>query len=141
MKKTSSYYQERQEGPRVAKSGTFEYQYGCRFMDLYRQYNEAIVALKSELRYEEYKLQAECVKDKYDYETEQLKELIKQRELEKNNFHKVKRNKQKKTKKKSNKNYSEEASLEYIEVNNNQASIKHVRYVDIYGFNFCLGQR
>lgn len=128
MKKTSAYYRERQEGPRVAEPGTFEYEYGCRFMELYKQYSEAITALKSELRYEECKLEAECVKDKYDYETEQLKELIKQRELQKGNIHEMYNvdqwGNQTKTKKPKNTSnlYHEEISHDYIELKSSQAS-------------------
>lgn len=68
--------------PRIAQPGTFEYDYGQRFKELQKKYEEKQVALKNEFDYEEKKLEAEMFKAQYDYETARLKDMLRLREME-----------------------------------------------------------
>ncbi|CAH1964029.1 unnamed protein product [Acanthoscelides obtectus] len=75
-------YQERQFGPRFACDDTFERMYAGRFRELRSNFNSKMEQLKLQLQEEEKALETELMQAKYDYETERLKEIIRQRETE-----------------------------------------------------------
>ncbi|KAG5897057.1 hypothetical protein JTB14_025873 [Gonioctena quinquepunctata] len=86
VRKSREFYEDRDMGPRFAIPGAFEYQYAERFKDLWSRYSLKIDMLKSELESEEQKLEVDMMRARYDHETERLKEMIRQRELEKERF-------------------------------------------------------
>ncbi|KAJ8918036.1 hypothetical protein NQ315_011492 [Exocentrus adspersus] len=86
MRKSLSYYEERELGPRFAVPGSFEYEYAQRFKELWQNYNLKYVRLKADQESEERKLEIDLMRARYDHETERLKDMIRQRELEKERY-------------------------------------------------------
>ncbi|KAJ8962027.1 hypothetical protein NQ314_005809 [Rhamnusium bicolor] len=86
VRKIHSLYEERELGPRFAMPGSFEYEYGKRFKELWENYNMKFSMLKAELESEESKLEIDLMRARYDHETERLKNMIRQRELEKERY-------------------------------------------------------
>lgn len=82
MKRTPSYYKEREVGPRIAEPGTYDDYYARRFKDLYEEYKFAMNDMKQQFMCEQDRLRMECAKIKYDEETEHLKMIIREREKE-----------------------------------------------------------
>lgn len=73
-------------GPRFAIPGSFEYEYAQRYKDLWQSYNMKINMLKAEQESAERKLEIDLMRARYDHETERLKNMIRQRELEKERY-------------------------------------------------------
>nr|CAH7727500.1 unnamed protein product [Callosobruchus chinensis] len=76
-------YQERELGPRFAYNDSFERMYANRFREIRSQFRAKFEDLKQKQKEEERKLEGEIMQANFDYETERLKEIIRQRELEK----------------------------------------------------------
>ena len=75
-------YLDVQLGPRIAEEGSFEAEYGEKWKILVREFKEKELALKDELNKELEKLQAQMELTRYDYETEMLRQQLRQRELD-----------------------------------------------------------
>lgn len=73
-------------GPRFAIPGSFEYEYAQRYKDLWQGYNMKINMLRAEQESAERKLEIDLMRARYDHETERLKSMIRQRELEKERY-------------------------------------------------------
>lgn len=73
-------------GPRFAIPGSFEYEYAQRYKDLWQSYNLKLSMLKAEQESEERKLEIDLMRARYDHETERLKSMIRQREMEKERY-------------------------------------------------------
>lgn len=86
IRRSQNYFEDREVGPRFALPGSFEYEYAQRFKDLWKSYDVKTKMLKSEEENEERKLDMDVMRASYDHETERLKELIRQREMEKDRF-------------------------------------------------------
>jgi proline- and glutamine-rich splicing factor len=63
-----------QVGPRFASPGSFEYEYGTRWKQLYELYKQKEEALEREMKMEEEKLEAQMEYARYEHETEILRE-------------------------------------------------------------------
>ena len=63
-----------QTGPRFAKPGSFEYEFGTRWKQIHELYKQKEEALKREMKLEEEKLEAQLQYAKYEHETELLRE-------------------------------------------------------------------
>lgn len=63
-----------QVGPRFANPGSFEYEYGTRWKQLYERRKQKEEALQREMKMEEEKLEAQAQYAKYEHETEMLRE-------------------------------------------------------------------
>lgn len=63
-----------QSGPRFAKPGSFEYEYGTRWKNLYELFTQKVETLKREMKVEEEKLSAQMEYARYEHETELLRE-------------------------------------------------------------------
>lgn len=81
-KKNPEYYKAREVGPRFASPGSFEYEYGTRWKQLYELYKQKEEALEREMKMEEEKLEAQMEYARYEHETEILREQLRQRELD-----------------------------------------------------------
>ncbi|XP_018327582.1 hrp65 protein-like isoform X2 [Agrilus planipennis] len=81
-KRNEDYYREREMTPRFANPGTFEYDYAKRWKDLHEKYKLKMTSLKSELFYEEQKLEADMIAAQYDHETDRLKKMLQLREMD-----------------------------------------------------------
>lgn len=86
IRRSQNYFEDRELGPRFAVPGSFEFEYAQRFKDLWNSYEIKINMLKSEQEDEERKLDVDVMRARYDHETERLKDLIRQREMEKERF-------------------------------------------------------
>lgn len=81
-KKSSEYQKAREVGPRFAIPGSFEYEYGTRWKQMYERRKQKEEALQREMKMEEEKLEAQMEYAKYEHETEMLREQLRQRELD-----------------------------------------------------------
>uniref|UniRef100_A0A1B6DWX5 RRM domain-containing protein n=1 Tax=Clastoptera arizonana TaxID=38151 RepID=A0A1B6DWX5_9HEMI len=81
-KKSSEYYKAREVGPRFAAVGSFEFEYGTRWKQLYDLYKQKEDALKREMKMDEDKLEAQMEYARYEHETEILREQLRQREID-----------------------------------------------------------
>ncbi|KAK3872549.1 hypothetical protein Pcinc_015163 [Petrolisthes cinctipes] len=79
-KRNPEYVKERQQGPRFAHPGSFEYEYGLKWKQLYELFDKKRDALDKELNDEKRKLEEEIEYAKYEHETEMLREQLRQRE-------------------------------------------------------------
>jgi hypothetical protein len=61
-------------GPRFAAPGSFEYEYGTRWKQLYELKKQKEDALNREMKMEEEKLEAQMEYAKYEHETESLRD-------------------------------------------------------------------
>merc|ERR1711902_433200 len=67
-------------GPRFAESGSFEYEYGMKWKQLYEMKKQKLEALEREMKLEEDKLIAQMEYARYEHETETLKQQLQSRE-------------------------------------------------------------
>lgn len=81
-KKSPDFHHARENGPRFANQGSFEYDYGCRWKQLYELYRQKENSLKQELQMEEDKLEAQMQLAKFESETEMLREQLRLREMD-----------------------------------------------------------
>lgn len=81
-KKSTDYFKQRSIGPRFATVGSFEFEYGTRWKQLYELFKQKEEALQKELRLEEEKLDAQMEFARYENETEILREQLRQREAD-----------------------------------------------------------
>lgn len=81
-KKQSDFFDQRQNGPRFAESGSFEHEYGTRWKQLHELFKQKQDALKNEMKLEEEKLEAQMEYARYEHETEMLREQLRSRELD-----------------------------------------------------------
>lgn len=65
-----------QVGPRFATPGSFEYEYGTRWKQLYELYKQKEEALAREMKMDEEKLEAQMEYARYEHETEILRERM-----------------------------------------------------------------
>nr|XP_023013000.1 hrp65 protein-like [Leptinotarsa decemlineata] len=82
-KKNIDYHKEREQGPRFAKPGSFENEYGMRWKQLYDLFAQKQESLKKELELEKEKLEAQMEYAKFEHETEVLREQLRAREMDK----------------------------------------------------------
>ena len=67
-------------GPRFADQGSFEFEYGEKWKQLYEMKKQKLEALEREMKLEEDKLIAQMEFARYEHETETLKQQLQQRE-------------------------------------------------------------
>ncbi|KAG8225554.1 hypothetical protein J437_LFUL002071 [Ladona fulva] len=79
-KKNPEYLKSREVGPRFAAPGSFEYEYGTRWKQLFELRKQKEEALNRELKMEEEKLEAQMEYARYEHETEMLREQLRLRE-------------------------------------------------------------
>ncbi|XP_046399520.1 hrp65 protein-like isoform X3 [Ischnura elegans] len=79
-KKNPDYMKSREVGPRFAAPGSFEYEYGTRWKQLFELRKQKEDALNRELKMEEEKLEAQMEYARYEHETEMLREQLRMRE-------------------------------------------------------------
>uniref|UniRef100_A0A6P7FXH1 Hrp65 protein-like isoform X2 n=1 Tax=Diabrotica virgifera virgifera TaxID=50390 RepID=A0A6P7FXH1_DIAVI len=82
-KRNNDYQNERNIGPRFATKGSFEEDYGVRWKELYSIHRQKELALKMDFNLEVEKLQAQIEYAKYEYETEELRNTLRMREMNK----------------------------------------------------------
>ena len=80
VKKHHGFYNERQYGPRFAEPGTFDYIYAEKWRRIYENYDRKIELLTNELNEKEQELLGEIEVSQYDYDTELLKQQVRERE-------------------------------------------------------------
>merc|ERR1719249_434093 len=71
---------EREVGPRFAAEGSFEYEDGMKWKQLYEMKKQKLEALEREMKLEEDKLIAQMEYARYEHETEHLKQQLQARE-------------------------------------------------------------
>jgi len=81
-KRNQEFGMEREVGPRFAMDGSFEYEYGMKWKQLYEMKRQKLEALEREMKLEEDKLIAQMEYARYEHETETLKRQLEQREQE-----------------------------------------------------------
>ncbi|XP_058129785.1 hrp65 protein-like isoform X3 [Anopheles coustani] len=81
-KKQNEFVKARQQGPRFAEHGSFEFEYGQRWKQMHELFKQKAEALKREMIMEEEKLEAQMEYAKYEQETELLREQLRQREMD-----------------------------------------------------------
>lgn len=81
-KKLPEFHHARETGPRFAAVGSFEYEYGSRWKQLYELFKQKENSLKQELQMEEDKLEAQMQLAKFESETEMLREQLRLREMD-----------------------------------------------------------
>ncbi|KAA0191839.1 hypothetical protein HAZT_HAZT005230, partial [Hyalella azteca] len=79
-KRNPEYMKERQSGPRFAAHGSFEFEYGLKWKQLYELFDKKKEMLEKELNDEKQKLEEQIEYAKYQHETELLREKLRQRE-------------------------------------------------------------
>merc|ERR1719336_2805038 len=79
-KKSQEFGMEREVGPRFANFGSFEFEYGEKWKQLYEMKKQKLEALDREMKLEEDKLIAQMEYARYEHETEHLREQLRQRE-------------------------------------------------------------
>ena len=67
-------------GPRFAEAGSFEFEYGQKWKQLYDMKKQKLEALEREMKLEEDKLIAQMEYARYEHETENLKQQLQSRE-------------------------------------------------------------
>ena len=65
-----------QVGPRFAENGSFEFEYGEKWKQLYEMKKQKLEALEREMKIEEDKLIAQMEFARYEHETEKLKQQL-----------------------------------------------------------------
>merc|ERR1719297_32478 len=80
FKRNPEFWQEREVGPRFAKFGSFEFEYGEKWKQLYEMKKQKLEALEREMKLEEDKLIAQMEYARYEHETEHLKQQLQARE-------------------------------------------------------------
>merc|ERR1719191_2450466 len=80
FKRNQEFWQEREVGPRFANFGSFEFEYGEKWKQLYEMKKQKLEALDREMKLEEDKLIAQMEYARYEHETETLKQQLQQRE-------------------------------------------------------------
>jgi proline- and glutamine-rich splicing factor len=78
----NNYYKSREFGPRVAEAGTFESEFGEKWKTLIAEFKQKELGLKDEMQKEFDKLQAQMELERYDYETDMLRQQLRQREID-----------------------------------------------------------
>lgn len=73
-RKNQEFFTARDIGPRFAKIGSFEYEYGTRWKQLHELYEQKEEALKREMAMEEEKLEAQMEFERCEFETKRLRE-------------------------------------------------------------------
>lgn len=81
-KRNQEFGMEREVGPRFAAEGSFEYEYGMKWKQLYEMKKQKLEALEREMKLEEDKLIAQMEYARYEHETETLKRQLEQREAQ-----------------------------------------------------------
>lgn len=81
-KKGPEFFEARETGPRFAKAGSFEYEFGTRWKQIHELYKQKEETLEREMKLEEEKLEAQLKYAKYEHETELLREQLRQREMD-----------------------------------------------------------
>ncbi|XP_052890473.1 protein no-on-transient A-like isoform X2 [Anopheles moucheti] len=81
-KKQSEFLKARQQGPRFAEHGSFEFEYGQRWKHMHELFKQKAESLKREMIMEEEKLEAQMEYARFEQETEQLREQLRQREMD-----------------------------------------------------------
>jgi len=79
-KRSQEFGMEREVGPRFAESGSFEFEYGQKWKQLYDMKKQKLEALEREMKLEEDKLIAQMEYARYEHETEHLKQQLQARE-------------------------------------------------------------
>jgi len=79
-KRNPEYMKERQSGPRFAAVGSFEFEYGLKWKQLYELFDKKKEMLEKELNDEKSKLEEQIEYAKYQHETEMLREQLLHRE-------------------------------------------------------------
>ncbi|CAH0555204.1 unnamed protein product [Brassicogethes aeneus] len=82
IKRNNEYNVEREVGPTFADPGTFKYEYGKKWKQLFDLFKEKEDALKKQFLMEVEKLEAQLEYAKYEQETEMLREQLRYRELD-----------------------------------------------------------
>merc|ERR1712106_245442 len=80
-KRNPEYLKERQDGPHFANSGSFEFEYGQKWKQLFELFDKKKEALEKELQDEKNKLEEQIDFAKYEHETEMLRDQLRQREI------------------------------------------------------------
>jgi len=80
-KRSQEFGMEREIGPRFAEGGSFEFEYGQKWKQLYEMKAQKTVSLEREMKLEEDKLIAQMEYARYEHETEQLRQQLSQREM------------------------------------------------------------
>lgn len=80
FKRSQEFGMEREVGPRFADNGSFEFEYGEKWKQLYEMKKQKLEALEREMKLEEDKLIAQMEFARYEHETETLKVQLQQRE-------------------------------------------------------------
>merc|ERR1719430_2656629 len=81
-KRTAEFGMEREVGPRFANFGSFEFEYGEKWKQLYEMKKQKLEALDREMKLEEDKLMAQMEYARYEHETESLRQQLQKREQE-----------------------------------------------------------
>merc|ERR550519_2418524 len=79
-KRSQEFGMEREIGPRFAEGGSFEFEYGQKWKQLYEMKQQKQEALEREMKLEEDKLIAQMEYARYEHETEQLRQQLQFRE-------------------------------------------------------------
>jgi len=80
-KRNPQYHKERQDGPHFANQGSFAYEYGTKWKQLYELFDKKKEALDKELQDEKNKLEEQMEYARYEHETEMLRKQLLQREM------------------------------------------------------------
>merc|ERR1719480_269221 len=80
FKRSQEFGMEREVGPRFADNGSFEFEYGEKWKQLYEMKKQKLEALEREMKLEEEKLIAQMEFARYEHETDMLKNQLRQRE-------------------------------------------------------------
>merc|ERR1719481_909562 len=81
-KRSGDFMKEREVGPRFAQPGSFEFEYGEKWKQLYEMKKQKLEALDREMKLEEDKLMAQMEYARYEHETESLRQQLARREEE-----------------------------------------------------------
>jgi len=79
-KRAAEYQKEREVGPRFANQGSFEFEYGEKWKQLFEMKKQKLEALDREMNLEEDKLIAQMEFARYEHETEALRRQLAERE-------------------------------------------------------------
>merc|ERR1719186_1717043 len=79
-KRSQEFGMEREVGPRFAEAGSFEFEYGQKWKQLYDMMKQKLEALERDMKLEEDKLIAQMEYARYEHETETLRQQLQMRE-------------------------------------------------------------
>ncbi|XP_043594515.1 hrp65 protein-like [Bombus pyrosoma] len=82
LPRTTEFFKAREIGPRFAEVGSFEYEYGTRWKQLYELRKQKIEAIEREMAIEEEKLEAQMEFERCEFETKRLREELRMREAD-----------------------------------------------------------